>query len=276
MLAGSCSAAKGLGSRLLARWMVMGEKMGAVGVRAILCGFLLVLSGLVAYGVFLASETLRVAETFTASHLRAAYRAGVADAIVAEPSEIFDRLVAVGREQGETCREEMEDEECVLTVTWTSWPGYVGKVGSFMERNQDVWVTAVPEVRNFCSELAVKDLDLRLEQRLGLPPGDGRTMFVEMLVRPDDLFRPCPDREIDDNRCELDFPGGTDPEHMRWFRHRRGTSYDGENLYPWTRLGYTYDWGTSSGEVGFSEYVIRKGARVKVRLLEATSTYCAG
>ena len=213
-------------------------------------------------------------EQESASHLWAAYRGAIADAIVAEPHEISDRLTPVLPGQEETRWEEIDGEEYVSTVTWASWDGYNDRTNTFMELKQEVWTTLVPQVREFCSGLEVRDLDLRLEQLLGLPPGNGKTVFVEMWVKPDDLFRPCPDSEIDDNHCDLSFPAGTDAEHMAWFDRLRATLYDGNNGYPWTRLGYTYDWGSSSGEVGPSEYVIRKGARVRVGLLEATSTYC--
>jgi hypothetical protein len=55
------------------------------------------------------------------------------------------------------------------------------------------------------------------------------------------MFRPSPDAEIDDSVAELEFPAGTSQDHMTWITDRMATSY-GEGGYPWTRLGYTYDW----------------------------------
>ncbi|MBU6351343.1 MAG: hypothetical protein KGS73_14490 [Chloroflexi bacterium] len=34
--------------------------------------------------------------------------------------------------------------------------------------------------------------------------------------------------------------------------------------YPWTRLGYTYDWSNSASEVGLSEFVVAAGSTVAV------------
>ena len=45
---------------------------------------------------------------------------------------------------------------------------------------------------------------MRLEKLLGLPPNSGKTKFVEIWVRPQDLFRPSPDPEITDCVAELD------------------------------------------------------------------------
>lgn len=37
---------------------------------------------------------------------------------------------------------------------------------------------------------------MRLKQLLGLPPTATNSYFVKFWVRPNDLFRPCPDKEI--------------------------------------------------------------------------------
>ena len=225
-------------------------------------------------GVLATIDCIDAQQPTCTSYLQASYDAAVADASVAKASEISHYLTPVLPGQRGTRWREITGEEYVRTVSWTSWNGYDGMVGSSMKLTQDVWITLVPEVREFCSKLAADELDLRLKQLLGLPPEDKKTKFVEIWVRPDDLFRPCPDSEIDDNRCDLDFPVGTDAEHRHWFKHRQKNSYGGENRYPWTRLGYTYDWGGFSGNTGLSEYVIRKGSTVKVGLLGATRTYC--
>ena len=175
-------------------------------------------------------------EGTSASDPSVAYSAAVADAEVAEPSEISDKLTPVLPSETETQWNISAGEKHVLTVTWTSWDGYDAHLGLFMTLSQEVWITLVPQVAEFCSLLHLdpEHLDLRLEQLLGLPPRNKKTKFVEMWVRPDDLFRPCPDAETYDNRCGLDFPAGTDPEHKKWFNERRNESY-GKNPYPWIR-----------------------------------------
>lgn len=238
-----------------------------IGVsRMLLLGSVLVLSILACAGA---------QEPALDSEVQQAYNSAIADAEVAEPSEIWDDLTPILPGETGTRWEESDGKSYVLTVTWTSWDGYDGATGSTMELSRDVWITLVPEVAEFCSLVPEHvDLNLRLAQLLGLPPHDERRRFVEMWVRPDDLFRPCPDPATNDNRCELDFPPGTEVEHRQWFDRQHKASYSGQSPYPWTRLGYTYDWGGSSGEVGLSEYVIRKGARVGVRSVDSTRMYC--
>ena len=197
------------------------------------------------------------------AQVQQAYNAAIADAAVAEPSEISNALTPI------------QTGAPVLTVTWTPWNGYDEAIGSTMNLPRDVWITLVPQLAEFCSKLEGDvDLNLRLEQRLGLPPYNQRTKFVEMWVEPNDLFRPCPDPEIDDSHCALNFPPGTGVEHIKWIDNRRKTSYSGDTPYPWTRLGYTYDWARSPEEMGLSEYVIRKGATVRVKSVDSTGNYC--
>ena len=99
-----------------------------------------------------------------------------------------------------------------------------------------------------------------------------------MWVLPHDLFRPAPDPEISDHEAELDFPVSAkfvtvSEEYQTWFHHQMQYSY-GSNGYPWTRLGYTYDWGNQTSEVGLSEFVIRAGATVSIHAVVGTLEYC--
>ena len=167
----------------------------------------------------------------------------------------------------------------VLVVTWTKWNGYDDKEGKALKLDRkEVWVTAVPELRGFL-ERERPEADrrtLRIEQLLGLRPNGGKTKFVELWARPGDLFRPSPDPSITDHEAELDFHPShyveISPDYVKWFNGRRSKSYD-EDPYPWTRLGYTYDWGNPVTEVGLSEFVIRRGATVEVDSVTPTEDY---
>jgi hypothetical protein len=141
---------------------------------------------------------------------------------------------------------------------------------------------------------------LRIEQLLGVPPNNGKTKFVELWVNPGDLFRPSPDPEVTDHEADLDFPNVTSPfvqmtdtpkitdwdpvlnryfeaNYVTWFNRRRNTVYTAEVPYPWTRLGYTYDWGKKSGgHVGMSEFVVRGGSTVGVYAVTPNDAYFEG
>ncbi len=208
-----------------------------------------------------------------------AYQAAVRDAQIVEPHEISKDLVAIVPFNNNLVWEGTPGASRVLGVTWTSWDGYDDKVGGSMGLEREVWVTSAPQVKTFCStyQAGEVDLTLRLEQLLGLPPHNGKTKFVEMWVEPKDLFRPSPDPEISDQEAELSFPQSSaftvNEEHVQWINNLTASSY-GEGGYPWTRLGYTYDWGNPESEVGMSEFVVAGGATIGVHSVMATEVYC--
>ena len=208
-----------------------------------------------------------------------AYLAAIQDAKVAEPSEISKDLWAITAANPELMWDGEPGNSRVLVVTWTSYTGYNAQVGQDIQTTRDIWVTAVPQVQEFVRNhrVGADDLTLRLEELLGVPPESGKTTFVEFWVRPADLVRPSPDPEVSDQEAELAFP--TSPvlsvsdAYVQWFNSLLGTSY-GDGGYPWTRLGYTYDWGDSTNHVGASEYVIWQGATVGVQGTWTTEDYC--
>ncbi|MEM6297570.1 MAG: hypothetical protein AAF740_02670 [Bacteroidota bacterium] len=208
-------------------------------------------------------------------NLDAAYKTSVKDASIAQPEEISTELIRLTPDNTYLKRDE---KGRFLMLTWTSWDGYTEKVGQEMTLSREVWATAVPEVKDFCQQVKPKNLDLRLEQLMGLPPENGKTLFVELWVKPEDLFRPCPDPEVSDQTCEVNFPESPyltlAEEHQKWITELKSNSYGDTNGYPWTQLGYTYDWGNPKSEVGVSEFVIRGGATVNVKAVYKTAVYC--
>ena len=213
------------------------------------------------------------------SELVDAYRLAIKDAEVAEPTEISRNLVAIVPSNDRLLWKKDDQTAYVLVVTWTSWDGYDNRVGQSMKLAREVWVTVVPELQSFCQKRKLRqNMVLRLEQLLGLPRGNGKTNFAELWVEPKDLFRPTPDPEISDHEAELDFPVSSEfvtvsQKHRDWFDGLKSKSYRDDG-YPWTRLGYTYDWGDPENEVGLSEFVVQAGATVMVNAVFTTSDYC--
>lgn len=202
------------------------------------------------------------------------FEAAVEDAAVPDASEISTDLIAITDDNPALVR---DDQGRVLMVTWTSWSGYDDMEGQPMDLAVELWLTVAPEMQTFCRQtgLSGDDLDLRLEQHLGLPPGDGKDRVIQLWVPAEDLFRPSPDLEIDDSAASLEFPAGTPQEHIDWIDDLRAASY-GEDGYPWTQLGYTYDWSPNApSEVGLSEFVVRAGTTVIIDTVAAQDDYCS-
>ena len=214
-----------------------------------------------------------------ASEHETAYRQAVEDARVATAAEIVSDLAALMPDNPSLRWRYDDGTTRVLLVTWTGWDGYVGQEEQVVPLGVDVWSTAYPDVRDFAwnSGLTGEALEMRLRQRLGLPPDSQKHYVVEMWADLRDVFRPAPDPEVTDRQAELDFPQSDQyvtvaPAHRAWFESLEAQSY-GEWGYPWTRLGYTYDWAPEESLVGFSEFVIRQGAEVLVESVMSTEEY---
>jgi hypothetical protein len=155
------------------------------------------------------------------------------------------------------------------------------------------WVTVVPDLKNLLGNTPTL---LRVAQALGLPPPSAtqtleNTCMVELYVSPADLFRPSADPEVSDHEAELAFPSDRYRKfddtllvysempcdarycasctssgkcgmtsYRNWYNNRRAYVYSQTPVnspYPWTALGYTYDWGNPTPpHYGVSEFVI--------------------
>jgi hypothetical protein len=156
----------------------------------------------------------------------------------------------------------------------------------------DIWVTVVPNLQQFCRQYAaghsvsLPQLTERLEERLGLPPGAGKTEFMEITVAdpstPNHLFRPCSTPAINSSTCT---PGTPAPAagnaYKLWFLTQYYFSFGtaAPYSYPWTALGYTFDWGLGEDgrmtRYGESEFVIPQGAPIHIDSVTSTQDYCA-
>jgi len=70
---------------------------------------------------------------------------------------------------------------------------------------------------------------------------------------------------------------GPDPVFRDWFLSQYYESYGRAQptRYPWTSLGYTFDWGSEVSEEGESEFVIPRGSEVVVESITPTAEYRA-
>jgi len=175
------------------------------------------------------------------------------------------------------------------------------------------WVTVVPELKNLLGSAPTL---LRVSQALGLPPPSTtktleNTCIVELYVSPANLFRPSADPEVTDHEAELAFPADGYRKfddmllvysdmpcdasycasctasgkcgmttYRNWYKNRRTYIYSQTAVsgpYPWTALGYTYDWGNPTPpHYGVSEFVINSGTAgvgVFIKSCTWTGTY---
>lgn len=175
---------------------------------------------------------------------------------------------------------------------------------------KSLWVTVAPELAcYFANKHICPPTQGRMIQALGLNPAMDYDVLLEMWVNPRDLFRPSPDPEITDHEAELAtqiaenqwiLPSDTNPfvrlddTHLymenawtapvtfrNWFINRAQTIYTTKDEsdpatwgWPWTRLGYTYDWANPLRPFGLSEFLLKidpdqNGGELTVKLERA-------
>jgi hypothetical protein len=222
------------------------------------------------------------------SLLNLPYWIAIQDAREPTGREISANLIAILPEDDSLVWKGEPHDSRLLVVTWapedesfhTGDEGDPLRRGDVFRTDKDVWVTVVPQLQTVCRkiqpECSGSALDIRLKQLLGLPLYERKTQFVELWVSPSDLFRPCHDPAITDSVCNLKplmNVEGDRRNHMEWFKNQKESSYRFLLGYPWTQLGYTYDWGNPRSEIGLSEFVIEKGATVEVQSVKTTDSY---
>ncbi|MDJ0633631.1 MAG: hypothetical protein QNJ34_10625 [Xenococcaceae cyanobacterium MO_188.B29] len=210
------------------------------------------------------------------------YYNALKDAEEAKPEEIYTKLTAIVKDNPMI----QWQGDLLKVATFTN---HKYEVGSTEPQPVDLWVTVVPELKNFCTgyDATGENLVLRLEQLLGLPPSHKKSKnIVEFWVAPQDIFRPTPDPEITDREAELEFRQSNNflivsEEYKDWYNNRLNEFNSqlkdmkpDKIPFPWTRLGYTYDWGESENHIGLSEFVVRKGADIEIDSVSTVNEYC--
>ena len=106
------------------------------------------------------------------------------------------------------------------------------------------------------------------------------------------LFRPCGDPSVITTYCDVGGPKQCDAKQAancaaltQFFYQQYYSSYGAQTPteFPWTSLGYTFDWAFKDAglggsfdfvQIGESEYVIPTGTLAEVVGVETTEQYC--
>ena len=216
-------------------------------------------------------------------YLKKLFKAAMLDAQNPEPSEIYHHLINL--ETDKNLKDTIiNDERYIKMVSWKLNPKWYPEKGKYNNGNRVIWVTVAPIIQDSCKSFykKYKDPNMRLRQLLGLQPFTVETFFLEVWVKPSDLFRPAPDNEINDSSCGLNLPNNVSSSYRKWFNDTRANQYKDctdsifdEYGYPWTQLGYTYDWSPDNPtNVGLSEFVIKENTDMFVSGVYPNSEYC--
>ena len=207
--------------------------------------------------------TVLSVSAFAADNLKKQYRKSIKDAAVIQPNEV--KAVAP------------ITAESAQFVTWTAYPDSYKPGTDLTLAWGETWVTQNGVVQKECKAFS-KEAEAQntgIQQLLGLPPKAGEKRFFAVLeVQTKDMFRPCANPSLTATECTASFGDNVSDAHKAWYAGQSAVAYQLPQGYPWTRLGYTYDWNPETDEEGVFEFVIKKGATVKVVSIAPTAEYC--
>lgn len=230
------------------------------------------------------------------------YREAIADTLVIEPNELLP-LVTL-RPDDPMVRYDHKGRVLLLNVHChpESFQGgaksaLLYAIWTFTDKEFLAWLKQ-QDVR------AVDDWTLRLNQLLGMPAYRASTHVSGFWVKPQyvirpaysfDVFTPIPtdsfsataqlyaalaslhesvspkEEVVDGSQWHelLRKARAHGAQYRQWFDHQVLIAYGSNEGYPWTRLGYTYDWGAANdsdaeSKYGLSEFMIPMGAMVEV------------
>lgn len=230
----------------------------------------------------------------TSGRLWDAYARAIRDSSVAQSREVVTDLVVPVAGSPLVQWKDIDGEPHLLVGLARFAPLTEVALGTEFALTGNRWVFIPREIKRECAkagcdEMGPKRLDLRMKQLLGLPPDADYGSITTFWVRPADLFRPCTDPRVDAASCPeqvpADAPATVGPVSLDAFLWRQANdawrlparaakpiscaadfaNATGGNCagYPWTRLGYTYDWAPGAkDERGVTEFVAVKGASV--------------
>ena len=208
-----------------------------------------------------------------------AYKVALKDSIETEPEEkeITKNLAIIDNfKSNPNLYLDTQGRVLVVTFTDTKNPHFTNKeTPNFDVSNSNgIWVTVAPKLKSFCSCYTkqnqnistAEDLNLRIEQLLGIIPESGKTHIVELWVDPDFLHRPMNLDNISQSEPEdfvswlQNYPVSERKKLVQDLQQDKTSSELAEKYYPWTGLGYTFDWASkldsSIKEFGLSEFII--------------------
>lgn len=192
----------------------------------------------------------------------------------------------------------------VLVTTFSKSAYYSNlQPGQTIPAAVDLWVVPAPQMY---TEIRAEDPlgaalapKLAASQYLGLPPRNTNDAVVSLWVSPATLLRPAIDPRTDTHELETSFPltlqnvpltpapvlpkdppgpgFSSVPDYAAWFLDRQSVIYNftvSGGPYPWTGLGYTYNWNPAAPDVvGASEFVIPRGSPVTFRDVTPVGEY---
>lgn len=190
------------------------------------------------------------------------YRKAMEDSVFACEEEIRP-LVTIDPSSDMTSWD--ENGEKVLMLSWHKDMENYEENTTVRVSGDPIWTFTDKEIVSWYGSHRneMDDWRLRLEQLIGLPEDSGYTSFSAFWCDPDELRRPAYEPDITEQVGKEDIDGSALGDLEQWFYGNILYSCF-ISAYPWTRLGYTYDWSGSGDSYGLSEFIILPSSEIEV------------
>lgn len=211
------------------------------------------------------------------------YQHAILDAMVADSSEVIDTLWQISKENKALQWKTINGKEYVLLASFMRYPSSYPVGDSIANVWGESWVFIPQQMKARIGQHlnASSDTTMRICQLLGLPPANERsnTHIAEMWVSAERLYRPAGNPDVKTSTTGAVLSNAISESYNTWFNnyilfaYYRTLSSSTDYHYPWTRLGYTYDWAPDAHEVGLSEYVLQANSGAWVERVSPVGTY---
>lgn len=211
------------------------------------------------------------------------YANSVTDALYASVQEQVDTLWPIKADNPSLQWKTINGQSYVLLATFMRFPGSYPAGDSITNSWGESWLFIPAQMKRRIGGTfkANSDTTMRLCQLLGLPPVNSRsnTHIAEMWVSAQRLFRPAGNPDITKNTASAVLTNDATPTYTGWFNsyiifaYYRPLQPANDFHYPWTRLGYTYDWAPDAKKVGLSEYVLQANSGIWVEKVSKVADY---
>ena len=200
------------------------------------------------------------------------WKSAMADAVFSEDAEVH-KLVTLTREDPHVIWDDAGER--VLLLSWHNYNDKCAPGSSIKQEYGDIWATSAGEMQAWYAEnhAEVENWNLRFAQLLGVHEDEGYTRFSAFWVAPEDVIRPAYITDVT-KQMKNDYTAVADETYTykEWFDKNILWSYF-ESDYPWTRLGYTYDWSGGESEYGLTEFLVSDGSKTEIAFTCSTEEF---
>lgn len=202
-----------------------------------------------------ARELLTIPNHETENSLEQLWNNAIQDAAYSNDNEIMPLVTLTAEDKNVQWNKE---KNAVLLGTYQKFSFSGNENKPFPAWKKPIWAVSVLELKKWYekNKSSTDNWQLRLAQVFGLPADAGYEHFCLFWVKPEFVIRPAYVTDVT-QQMKNGMHHIQDAEYKKWFEE----NYMYSNVighFPWTRLGYSYDWGNPEQEYGLTEFLIQQ------------------